>query len=86
MCLCEALEVYRVVIHVMLPQIPKGKPGGERVRWKQPCSERPESVCEAEAASGRPRLTKQGNIPCNHSIYSRMLAKGGLEGRKSCKI
>lgn len=24
---------------------------------------------EAEAAGGPPQLMKQGNIPCNHSIY-----------------
>lgn len=37
------------------------------------------AVCtgEAEAGSGPPQLMKQGNIPCNHSIYSECWHKGG---------
>lgn len=53
-----------------------------------------ESPCptaqERQRQPGAPlQLMKQGNIPCNHSIYSRCWQKGGgggLEGRKSCKI
>lgn len=32
---------------------------------------------EAEAGSGPLQLMKQGNIPCNHSIYSGCWQKGG---------
>lgn len=56
------------------------------------CSPRASGLRESaadctEAGSGPPQLMKQGNIPCNHSIYSGCWQKkGGLEGRKSCKI
>lgn len=41
---------------------------------------------EAEVGSGPPQLMKQGNISCNHSIYSKCWKKWGMEGTKSCKI
>jgi len=83
--MCELLEVYTVVIHVMLTQIPRGRLGmsmlveaAAPVLWPRASGLR-ETDCtgEAEASSGPPQLMKQGNIPCNHSIYSGCWQKGG---------
>lgn len=82
-CLCVGVltDSHKIVMCVMFPRgLTVEECCRSRLMSKTRLRDREQWCVEPGEAGGPPQLMKQGNIPCNHSIYSRCWQRGWRAG------